>query len=186
MLPAWTLVRCALLLAAASSAGMPSVAAGATVRCALQKPADEHELPQFTGEARMQRILVHDEHVYIGATNALYQLDSRLKLIAKAVTGPVNDSPDCRPFPEYCTGPRSLTDNENKVLLKEPDSDIIIVCGSVDQGLCSFYSSANVSAWSVRLSSANPLSYAGGRAVRLEEKTSFLFTVLRERSAVDD
>eukprot|EP00116_Pleurobrachia_bachei_P018375 sb/3478637/ len=36
-------------------------------------------------------------HVYIGAVNAIYQLDTELRLLNKTVNGPVQDNPNCLP-----------------------------------------------------------------------------------------
>lgn len=76
--------------------------------------------------------------IYLGATNWLYQFNSDLEIEVEVKTGPVQDSLYCSP--SDCSGVRSNqikpTKNVNKVLLIDPNSRMLIVCGSVHQGSC--------------------------------------------------
>jgi len=76
--------------------------------------------------------------VYLGATNWLYQLNLNLTLDFAVRTGPVQDSPNCSPTD--CSGVDDSTlrliNNTNKVLVVDPSSRMLIVCGSIHQGSC--------------------------------------------------
>lgn len=76
--------------------------------------------------------------VFVGATNWLYQFNSDLKVEQSVRTGPVPDSPLCSPTD--CSGVDQAnirdTKNVNKVLVVDPESRMLVVCGSVHQGSC--------------------------------------------------
>ncbi|XP_066158609.1 plexin-B [Euwallacea fornicatus] len=104
--------------------------------------------------------------IYVAGVNVLLQLDSNLNLEHIVITGPRNDSPLC-----HATGCTpdisvSLMDNYNKVLLVEPESRTLIMCGSLRQGACSKYRLSNISAEanfipkSVAANDANASTYA--------------------------
>jgi len=64
-----------------------------------------------------------------------------LKELDRAVTGPSNDSINCRPEPVPCaSGPkREMVANDNKVLLFKYDNrptPILVSCGTANQGMC--------------------------------------------------
>lgn len=64
-------------------------------------------------------------------------------------TGPVQDSPQCHAAgcdPTDLNIVTSQTDNFNKILVLDPDSRDLIVCGTVLQGACRKYHSENISA----------------------------------------
>ncbi|KPM05316.1 plexin B-like protein 1 [Sarcoptes scabiei] len=78
-------------------------------------------------------------NVYVGASNWIFQLESRSLRVEHAVrTGPIRDSPVCPP--SDCTGVDlnfvQITNNINKILLVEPYARMLVVCGSVHQGGC--------------------------------------------------
>ncbi|XP_043933963.1 plexin-B3-like [Protopterus annectens] len=75
--------------------------------------------------------------VYIGAVNYLFQLTSDLKLLCKAETGPVSDSPKCLPpiIPKECPDAQFMN-NTNKILALVDHRSELITCGSVLQGIC--------------------------------------------------
>ncbi|XP_015793717.1 plexin-B-like [Tetranychus urticae] len=76
--------------------------------------------------------------LYIGATNWIYQFSDDLSLEVSQRTGPIDDSPYCSP--SDCSAVESVaikaTNNVNKVLLLDPESRMLIACGSVRQGSC--------------------------------------------------
>lgn len=83
--------------------------------------------------------------IYAAATNVLLQVSPTLKIEQRVETGPVHDDPSC-----HATGCDSLvhtapTDNVNKVLLVEPESRVLLACGSVLQGACTKYRLGNIS-----------------------------------------
>ena len=86
--------------------------------------------------------------LYVGGTNRLYELRSdNLEVKAVVETGPRFDSPRCHA--SGC-GPDSsaiqtLSDNVNKVLVLDPAASTLIMCGSVSQGACHKFRTANVS-----------------------------------------
>ncbi|PSN35026.1 Plexin-B [Blattella germanica] len=84
--------------------------------------------------------------VYAGAVNRLLQLDASLRVEEVVVTGPLKDSPQCHA--SGCNSPMiqtSLMENVNKVLVIDPESRTLIVCGSLKQGACEKYKMANIS-----------------------------------------
>uniref|UniRef100_A0AAR2J0I6 Sema domain-containing protein n=1 Tax=Pygocentrus nattereri TaxID=42514 RepID=A0AAR2J0I6_PYGNA len=83
--------------------------------------------------------------LYLGAVNAIYQLDASLKLEARAVTGPKKDARSCTPPVSTCvTTELKDTNNINKLLLVHPTNRSLIVCGSVYRGICSLLNLNNV------------------------------------------
>ncbi|XP_029111402.1 plexin-B2-like [Scleropages formosus] len=74
--------------------------------------------------------------IYVGAINAIYQLDSLLKQEKKVETGPKRDSRHCTPSIQSCHDAK-MTDNTNKLLLVHPSNGSLIVCGSLFKGICS-------------------------------------------------
>uniref|UniRef100_A0A8C5UFW0 Sema domain-containing protein n=1 Tax=Malurus cyaneus samueli TaxID=2593467 RepID=A0A8C5UFW0_9PASS len=92
--------------------------------------------------------------VYLAAVNRLFQLSGgELSLEAEAAVGPVLDSPLCHApqLPQAsCEHPRVLTNNYNKILQPDPEQGVLVVCGSIYQGLCQLRSMANISAVAVR------------------------------------
>uniref|UniRef100_A0A8C9WGF0 Sema domain-containing protein n=1 Tax=Scleropages formosus TaxID=113540 RepID=A0A8C9WGF0_SCLFO len=74
--------------------------------------------------------------IYVGAINAIYQLDSLLKQEKKVETGPKRDSRHCTPPIQSCHDAK-MTDNTNKLLLVHPSNGSLIVCGSLFKGICS-------------------------------------------------
>lgn len=87
--------------------------------------------------------------IFAAATNRLLQLDANLRLAHMVITGPKNDSPLCHA--NGCDSvdsdiERRPMDNYNKVLLVEPESRILISCGSLSQGACHKYPLDNISA----------------------------------------
>uniref|UniRef100_A0A8B9BKU2 Plexin D1 n=1 Tax=Anser brachyrhynchus TaxID=132585 RepID=A0A8B9BKU2_9AVES len=92
--------------------------------------------------------------VYLAAVNRLFQLSGgELALQAEAAVGPVLDSPLCHApqLPQAsCEHPKVLTNNYNKILQPDPEQGVLVVCGSIYQGLCQLRSMANISAVAVR------------------------------------
>jgi hypothetical protein len=84
--------------------------------------------------------------VYVGATNWIYQLNSNLTLESGVKTGPVDDSPNCSPTDcqEVDSSLLRVTKNTNKILVIDPSSRMLIVCGSVHQGSCRRHSLSDV------------------------------------------
>lgn len=84
--------------------------------------------------------------VYAGAVNRILQLDSNLHLKEEVTTGPKFDSPLCHA--KGCDSPeieKMSINNVNKVLVIDPESQSLIACGSISQGACQKYKSANIS-----------------------------------------
>ncbi|XP_069822773.1 plexin-D1 isoform X2 [Dendropsophus ebraccatus] len=85
--------------------------------------------------------------VYLASANHLYQLTEDLRLELEEQTGPVQDSPLCHApqIPEsYCEFPKSWTPNYNKILELDPDQGLLLVCGSIHQGLCDLRVPGNI------------------------------------------
>ncbi|KAM7309266.1 hypothetical protein ISCGN_012897 [Ixodes scapularis] len=78
--------------------------------------------------------------VVVGGRNALYKLSADLNLEAKQSTGPRPDNPQCLPDPLECPQGRTLTDNDNQVLLQlGPAHPLVLTCGTTWQGICLFH-----------------------------------------------
>uniref|UniRef100_A0A023FPZ0 Putative plexin a n=1 Tax=Amblyomma cajennense TaxID=34607 RepID=A0A023FPZ0_AMBCJ len=76
----------------------------------------------------------------VGGRNALYKLSTdNFSLEATYTTGPESDSLQCRPQPLDCSHNRTVTDNDNRVLLQLGTLPIVLACGTTSQGLCSLH-----------------------------------------------
>ncbi|KAI4903611.1 hypothetical protein NFI96_015160 [Prochilodus magdalenae] len=86
----------------------------------------------------------HTGRIYLGAVNAIYQLDARLQLESKAETGPKKDNPSCTPpITSQCSEVKDR-DNINKLLLPNPKNGSLVVCGSIFRGICSLLNLSHV------------------------------------------
>lgn len=117
-------------------------------------------------DVTLEQVTTLDDKVYVGGKNWLYLLDGELNVLEHKSTGPVMmDSPKCNPAESCDDGLQ--TDNHAKVLEVDPDTEQLLVCGSVRQGLCSVYATKNEGdlEWGteVELSTSNQLNYLGGR-----------------------
>lgn len=75
--------------------------------------------------------------VIVGGRNALYKLSAdNFSLEATYRTGPENDSVECPPYPEECNHSRTVTNNDNRVLLQLGALPIVLACGTTSQGMC--------------------------------------------------
>ncbi|KAI1882309.1 hypothetical protein AGOR_G00249350 [Albula goreensis] len=82
--------------------------------------------------------------IYLGAVNAIYQLDSALLFQHKAMTGPKLDSRHCTPpIPPTCQDAKQ-TDSINKLLLVHKTNGSLVVCGTLFKGLCSLVNLSNI------------------------------------------
>ncbi|KAJ8245698.1 hypothetical protein GJAV_G00273530 [Gymnothorax javanicus] len=102
--------------------------------------------PEFTSKTTINNALWDPDtgRIYLGAVNAVYQLDSDLQLESQAETGPRRDSRQCTPpIPVACQDAKE-TDNVNKLLLAHPANGSLVVCGSLFKGLCSLHNLDNV------------------------------------------
>ncbi|KAK2832460.1 hypothetical protein Q7C36_015922 [Tachysurus vachellii] len=82
--------------------------------------------------------------IYLGAVDAIYQLDSNLKKESIAQTGPKKDNPSCTPpITAQCVDAVE-THNINKLLLVNPANGTLVVCGSIFRGICSLLNLSNI------------------------------------------
>ncbi|KAA0720962.1 Plexin-B2 Precursor [Triplophysa tibetana] len=94
---------------------------------------------QFTSKTNINNVVQdpHTSRIYLGAVNAIYQLNSDLMLESTAVTGPKKDHPSCTPpITSQCTNSEDRN-NINKLLLVNSPNSTLVVCGSVFRGICS-------------------------------------------------
>ncbi|KAH7948540.1 hypothetical protein HPB52_024104 [Rhipicephalus sanguineus] len=78
--------------------------------------------------------------VIVGGRNALYKLSAdNFSLEATHRTGPKNDSVMCPPYPKECSDSRTLTDNDNRVLLQFGKHAVVLACGTTSQGICAWH-----------------------------------------------
>ncbi|XP_076128348.1 plexin-B2b isoform X2 [Alosa pseudoharengus] len=107
----------------------------------------EAEFPEFTSETPINNVVQDPRtgRVYVGAVNAIYQLDDALTKEQKAETGPKKDRRTCTPpiNGSPCRDPVD-TNNTNKLLLVNPSNNSLIVCGSVYRGICSLVHLSNI------------------------------------------
>lgn len=75
--------------------------------------------------------------LYVGAVNALYQLNSNLEEESRTETGPKRDNRQCTPPVTDACEEAVETDNHNKLLLVHDAEDKLVVCGSLFRGICS-------------------------------------------------
>ncbi|XP_027782171.1 hepatocyte growth factor receptor [Marmota flaviventris] len=101
-----------------------------------------YQLPNFTAETPIQNVVLHEHHIYLGATNYIYVLnDKDLQKVAEYKTGPVLEHPDCLPCQD-CSSKVNVSggvwkDNVNMALLVDTYyDDQLISCGSVSRGTC--------------------------------------------------
>ncbi|ELV13644.1 Hepatocyte growth factor receptor [Tupaia chinensis] len=102
----------------------------------------EYQLPNFTAATPIQNIVLHKNHIYLGAINYIYVLnDKDLQKVAEYKTGPVLEHPDCFPC-QNCRSKANSSggtwkDNINMALLVDTYyDDQLISCGSVNRGTC--------------------------------------------------
>ncbi|KAL1436597.1 hypothetical protein MTO96_049500 [Rhipicephalus appendiculatus] len=82
----------------------------------------------------------HRGVVVVSVRNALFALSpDDLSVMAVYITGPVNDSLLCPPYPLPCNHSRRATDNYNRILLQVGTEPLVLACGSTSQGMCSIH-----------------------------------------------
>ncbi|GBN82493.1 hypothetical protein AVEN_217365-1 [Araneus ventricosus] len=87
-----------------------------------------------------QRVVVYNRtrEVFVSARNALYHFDPNLKFLGKVSTGPAMDNASCL-HPSYsCEGRRAPMPDDNRVLeiIHNPETPLLLTCGTLYQGLC--------------------------------------------------
>ncbi|XP_060740403.1 hepatocyte growth factor receptor isoform X2 [Tachysurus vachellii] len=97
-----------------------------------------YDLPHFVSNTPVQKLLVFNGSVYVGATNVLFALSGDLlKKVDDYQTGPVHDGPQCRAC-EGCAGQPPNANNTSMALIMETYYDPeLFLCGSVGNGVCS-------------------------------------------------
>uniref|UniRef100_A0A2K6D3P1 MET proto-onco, receptor tyrosine kinase n=1 Tax=Macaca nemestrina TaxID=9545 RepID=A0A2K6D3P1_MACNE len=102
----------------------------------------KYQLPNFTAETAIQNVILHEHHIFLGATNYIYVLNEEdLQKVAEYKTGPVLEHPDCFPCQD-CSSKANLSggvwkDNINMALVVDTYyDDQLISCGSVNRGTC--------------------------------------------------
>lgn len=80
--------------------------------------------------------------IYIGGKNIVLHLDSSFDLLQNKTIGPQPDNKMCAPNQMSCES--KMTDNYVEVLEFIPRRRMVLVCGSVHQGLCTFLNSYHI------------------------------------------
>lgn len=115
--------------------------------CLPSACCQETEFPEFTSETPINNVVQDPRtgRVYVGAVNAVYQLDGSLAKEHKAETGPKKDLRSCTPPININTCPSAKdTNNTNKLLLVNPSNNNLIICGSLYRGICSLVNLSNI------------------------------------------
>ncbi len=79
------------------------------------------------------------DSIFAAGTNVILELDaSSLRLLGRMETGPRLDSPSCHASgcSDAHNATRRMTDNVNKVLVLDGQSQHLVACGSLFQGAC--------------------------------------------------
>ncbi|XP_030576486.1 plexin-B2-like [Archocentrus centrarchus] len=94
---------------------------------------------QFSSETLINNLVADPRtgRLYVGAVNALYQLNSDLVVESQTKTGPKKDNRQCTPPVTDACEEAVDTDNHNKLLLVHGAKDVLVVCGSLFRGICS-------------------------------------------------
>ncbi|KAM8931133.1 plexin-D1 isoform 2-T2 [Pelodytes ibericus] len=117
----------------------------------LVAPAQGLELVNRFFSSQLTNNFAVDEaggKVYLASVNNLYQLSGDLSLELEEETGPVLDSPLCHApqIPESsCEFTKTITSNFNKILELDLEQGLLLVCGSIYQGLCELRVPGNIS-----------------------------------------
>ncbi|XP_062403466.1 plexin-B2b [Sardina pilchardus] len=107
----------------------------------------EAEYAEFASETPINNVVQDPRtgRVYLGAVNAIYQLDGALTKEQTQGTGPKKDRHGCTPPIHASMCPNAIdTNNTNKLLLVNPSNNTLIVCGSVYRGICSLVNLSNI------------------------------------------
>lgn len=81
--------------------------------------------------------------IYIGGKNIVLHLDSSFDLLQNKTIGPQPDNKMCAPNNQLLCESK-MTDNYVEVLEFIPRRRMLLVCGSVYQGLCTFLNSYHI------------------------------------------
>ncbi|XP_026219213.1 plexin-B2a [Anabas testudineus] len=119
----------------------------ALVVLATLYPSPSHgKNPEFNSETLINNVVANPRtgKLYVGAVNALYQLNPNLEKESHTDTGPKRDNKQCTPPITDTCDKAEDTDNHNKLLLVHNAKDVLVVCGSVFRGICSLRNLSNV------------------------------------------
>uniref|UniRef100_A0A3Q1C4C1 Sema domain-containing protein n=1 Tax=Amphiprion ocellaris TaxID=80972 RepID=A0A3Q1C4C1_AMPOC len=109
------------------------------------------KMAEFTSDTLINNVVAGPDlrkgqggRLYVGAVNALYQLNQNLEVESRTETGPRRDNRQCTPPVTDACEEAVDTDNHNKLLLVHAARDVLVVCGSVFRGICSLRNLSNV------------------------------------------
>nr|CAB3264961.1 plexin-B1 [Phallusia mammillata] len=136
-------------------------------------------------DAVMNHLTIHNNNVYVGARNRLYQLDRSLQLLHNVTTGPVMDNVNCKPHEDMCSL-KMLTNNTNKLLLVDVQNNRLIVCGSVYQGTCKTRSLEDINQVLYDISQNQPLGVVDADFVACNEEACSTVGVITEGPTVNN
>lgn len=95
-----------------------------------------YDLPRFVSNMPVQKLLVFNGSIYVGATNVLYALSGDLNKVDEYKTGPVHDGPQCSAC-DGCTDQPPNANNTSMALIMETYYDPeLFICGTVGNGVC--------------------------------------------------
>lgn len=102
--------------------------------------------PEFLSDTLINNVVAdpRTDRLYIGAVNAIYQLNPDLVVESRTETGPKRDNRQCTPPVTDNCAEAVDTDNHNKLLLVHGANDTLVVCGSIFRGICSLRNLSNV------------------------------------------
>ncbi|XP_042259850.1 plexin-B2-like [Thunnus maccoyii] len=143
------------------------------------------ESTEFLSDSLINNVVAdpHTGRLYVGAVNALYQLNPDLDVESRTETGPKRDNRLCTPPVTDACEEATDTDNHNKLLLVYKEKDMLVVCGSIFRGICSLRNLSNVDQLlyfsdtkgekSYVASAEESVSVVGVMSYYMKEKTNF-------------
>ncbi|KAL3851745.1 hypothetical protein ACJMK2_015458 [Sinanodonta woodiana] len=101
--------------------------------------------------------------VYVGGVNTLLELNQSLSLVQSKTIGPI-DNPSCLPLPHPCPENQVSTDNLVSILEINEKSNFLLMCGTVNHGLCSAYNMTNINSAVRTFNESNAAAYIGTKS----------------------
>ncbi|XP_056001078.1 plexin-B1-like isoform X2 [Ostrea edulis] len=126
------------------SQGLCSVILISTLKAVYGNFYPTFSVPLSFAPLRRVTMKPESENIYVGGKNILLHLDGNLTVIGNKTIGPVKDSKLCSPDQKMCVS-LEWRDNYVEVLKFLSKHKMVLMCGSVRQGLCRLLNSYSIS-----------------------------------------